>query len=337
MMAAPETLQAPPRGEMRLNEPLSDHTSWRVGGPAERFYLPADRDDLVAFLQALPADEPLFWLGLGSNLLVREGGIPGTVICTRNRLKTLSRSGEDRVSVEVGVPCAHVAKFCAEQGLGGAEFLAGIPGTMGGALAMNAGAFGGETWNLVKRVTTVDRHGIVRHRAPADFTVGYRTVRGPAGEWFLACELGLVAGDGSAGRDQIKALLARRNETQPTHLPSCGSVFRNPEGDYAARLIEACGLKGFAVGGAQVSEKHANFIINTGKATAADIETLIFHVQREVRRWQGRELVPEVRIVGVGQWPVASGRWPAKNAAHLGQATTDNRQLATDNCSQEAE
>lgn len=300
MTIAPEARQVPSplRGEMRLNEPLSDHTSWRVGGPAERFYLPADVNDLVAFLRSLPADEPLFWLGLGSNLLVRDGGIAGTVICTRNRLKALGLSGTGRVYVEAGVPCAHVAKFCAEQGLAGAEFLAGIPGTMGGALAMNAGAFGGETWALVNGVTTVDRHGIVRHRVPADFTVGYRTVSGSNGEWFLACELGLVAAEGTAGRDKIKALLARRNETQPTSLPSCGSVFRNPEGDHAARLIEACGLKGYSIGGAQVSEKHANFIINTGKATAADIESLVFHVQGEVRRRQGRELIPEVKIVG---------------------------------------
>lgn len=290
---------APPwRGELRLNEPLSGHTSWRVGGPAERFYLPADLEDLENFLAGLPADEPLFWLGLGSNLLVRDGGIPGTVVCTRNRLKTLHRTGEERVYVEAGVPCAHVAKFCAGHGLTGAEFLAGIPGTMGGALAMNAGAFGGETWPLVERVTTVDRYGTVRHRTPADFAVGYRSVRGPAGEWFLACELAPAPGDGTASRARIKALLARRTETQPTNLPSCGSVFRNPEGDHAARLIESSGLKGYAIGGAQVSEKHANFIINTGSATAADIETLVFHVQAEVCRRHGRELIPEVRIVG---------------------------------------
>jgi UDP-N-acetylmuramate dehydrogenase len=300
MTSVREALQAPPplRGELRLNEPLSDHTSWRVGGPAERFYLPADLDDLVAFLATLPDDEPLFWLGLGSNLLVRDGGIPGTVICIRNRLKVLCRSAEGRVYVEAGVPCAHVAKFSAEQGLTGAEFLAGIPGTMGGALAMNAGAFGGETWPLVERVTTVDRHGTLRHRPPTDFTVGYRTVQRPLGEWFLACELRLETGDGTASRDKIKALLARRNETQPTNLPSCGSVFRNPEGDYSARLIEACGLKGYVIGGAQVSEKHANFIVNLGNARAADMEALILFVQGEVRRRHGRELIPEVKIVG---------------------------------------
>ncbi len=302
MNSAREAIRDAPReelrGETRLNEPLSEHTSWRVGGPAERFYLPADLDDLLLFLSRLAPEEPLFWLGLGSNLLVRDGGIAGTVVCTRNRLKNLRCLDEVRVYAEAGVPCAHVAKFCAEQGLAGAEFLAGIPGTLGGALAMNAGAFGGETWNLVERVATVDRRGTLRRRSPADFTVGYRSVRGPEGEWFVAGELRLNPEEGSAGREKIKALLARRNETQPTNQPSCGSVFRNPEGDYAARLIESSGLKGYSIGGARVSEKHANFIINTGSATAAEIEALIHHARDEVRRLQGRELIPEVRIVG---------------------------------------
>ena len=286
------------RGELRCGEPLAEHTSWRVGGPAERFYLPADREDLLVFLGALPAAEPLFWLGLGSNLLVRDGGMRGTVICTRNRLRALRRSGDDRVYAEAGVPCALVAKFCAEQGLAGAEFLAGIPGTLGGALAMNAGAFGGETWNLVRAVTSVDRLGRVHERAPAEYEIGYRSVQGPDGEWFLAAELGLGIGENAASRARIKALLARRSETQPLQQPSCGSVFRNPPGDHAARLIEAAGLKGFTLGGAKVSEKHANFIVNTGSATAADIERVILHVQAEVLRSQGRHLVPEVRIVG---------------------------------------
>jgi len=289
------------RGELRLNEPMSEHTSWRVGGPAERFYLPADLDDLLSFLRQLDSDEPLFWLGLGSNLLVRDGGIQGTVICTRNRLKGLRALSEDRIYAEAGVPCGHIAKFCSERRLDGAEFLAGIPGTLGGALAMNAGAFGGETWPLVERVTTVDRHGALFQRSSADYKVGYRSVLGPEGEWFVSAELRLERNDDGAGREKIKALLARRNETQPTHLPSCGSVFRNPAGDYSARLIEASGLKGHRLGGACVSEKHANFIINTGAATAADIESLIFHVRDEVLRQQGRELIPEVRIVGMAK------------------------------------
>lgn len=286
------------RGELRFHEPLADHTTWRVGGPADRFYLPADREDLVRFLTELPASEPLFWLGLGSNLLVRDGGIEGTVICTRGRLRGLRWLAEDLAYVEAGVPCAHVARFTAERALTGAEFLAGIPGTLGGALAMNAGAFGGETWTLVERVMTVDRHGTIRNRPPADFRVGYRSVQGPPGEWFIAAELRLIPGDGQASRERIKALLARRNQTQPTQLPSCGSVFRNPEGDFAARLIESCGLKGYRIGGASVSTKHANFIVNDGAATARDIEALIDHVAAVVLRERGLVLLRECQIVG---------------------------------------
>jgi UDP-N-acetylmuramate dehydrogenase len=286
------------RGELRYGELLAEHTSWRVGGPAERFYLPADLPDLVEFVRALPPDEPLFWLGLGSNLLVRDGGIKGTVICTRNRLKGLRGADENRVHVEVGVPCALVARFCAERGLTGGEFLAGIPGTMGGALAMNAGAFGGETWNLVDSVVTVDRAGVCRRRNRGDFAVGYRTVTGSPGEWFVACELALAPGNGEASRERIRQLLAKRSATQPVNVPSCGSVFRNPEGGFAARLIESCGLKGYRLGGACVSEKHANFIINAGSATAADIEAVIRHVQAVVERETGMALKPEVKIVG---------------------------------------
>ncbi|WP_026609647.1 UDP-N-acetylmuramate dehydrogenase [Methylocaldum szegediense] len=286
------------RGELRFNEPLANHTSWRVGGPADRFYLPADADDLILFLRSLHPDEPVFWLGLGSNLLVRDGGIRGTVICTRNRLRQLRRKDHQSIYVEVGVPCAHVARFCLEQALTGAEFLAGIPGTMGGALAMNAGAFGGETWSLVQRILTVDRTGVLWDREPADFVIGYRSVKKPENEWFLACELRLRSGDTAVGRKRIRDLLAKRNASQPINLPSCGSVFRNPQGDYAARLIEACGLKGYRIGGAYVSEKHANFIINSGAATAADIEALILLIQARVEEKFGQRLVPEVRIVG---------------------------------------
>lgn len=287
------------RGELRPDESMAKHTSWRVGGSVSRFFLPADQDDLVQFLRFLPEDEPLFWLGLGSNLLVRDGGIEGTVICTRKRLKKLMRVAPERVYVEAGVPCAYVARFCAEQNLVGGEFLAGIPGTMGGALAMNAGAFGGETWELVERVVTVDRRGGVHFREKETFNIGYREVQGVSGEWFLACELRLEPGDGLAGRSKIKSLLARRSATQPVNLPSCGSVFRNPEGDHAARLIESSGLKGARIGGACVSEKHANFIINTGNATASDIEALMEHVQAVVVQRTGLLLKPEVKLVGV--------------------------------------
>lgn len=286
------------RGKLRRDESMARHVSWRVGGPARTYYEPADIDDLVMFLQQLPPDEPLFWLGLGSNVLVRDGGIAGTVIATGGALMDLGRVDALTVRAGAGVACNKVARFCAGLDLVGGEFLAGIPGTMGGALAMNAGAFGGETWPLVRRVETIDRHGTRRWRDPGDFQVAYREVHGPAGEWYVAAELQLQSGDGAASLARVKALLERRNQTQPIGLPSCGSVFRNPPGDHAARLIEACGLKGICHGGACVSTKHANFIINGGDASAADIEELIVQVAQTVERVHGIRLQPEVRIVG---------------------------------------
>jgi UDP-N-acetylmuramate dehydrogenase len=296
MMTAPADM--PLRGDLLPNEPLVRYTSWRVGGPARQLYRPADAEDLAVFLASLPADEPLLWLGLGSNLLVRDGGFPGTVIATQGRLNDIRVHG-NRVTAEAGAACAHVARLTARMGLTGAAFLAGIPGTMGGALAMNAGAFGGETWQQVMSVRTIDRHGEIRQRFPADFEIAYRHVHGPEGEWFLSCELQLEPGDAAAEQAAIRELLDKRAASQPTGLPSGGSTFRNPPGDHAARLIERAGLKGCRIGGAEVSGKHANFIINTGDATAADIEQLIEHVQHKVRDAFGVALVREVHIVGV--------------------------------------
>jgi UDP-N-acetylmuramate dehydrogenase len=293
------------RGRLRHEEPLARYTSWRVGGPARRCYEPADVDDLAAFLASLPAGEPVFWLGLGSNVLIRDGGIPGTVILTRGLLGRIEPTHEGLVRVEAGVPCAKVARFATRHGLAGAEFLAGIPGTMGGALAMNAGAFGGETWGLVARVESIDRAGRRRERPASDYRPGYREVRGPSGEWFVAAHLRLAAGDGGAAAERVRSLLRRRAETQPLGQPSCGSVFRNPPGDFAGRLVEACGLKGAKVGGACVSEKHANFIVNTGGASAADVETLIERVRVAVERTHGVRLETEVKVVGL---PAPPGR-----------------------------
>jgi len=298
MMAA-KNLDKTLRGELLVDEPMSRHTTWRVGGPAQRFYKPADLEDLALFLSGLPKDEPLFWLGLGSNLLVRDGGIPGTVVYTTNLLAGMARLEGNIIRAEAGVPCAKVARFCARNGLVGAEFLAGIPGTMGGALAMNAGAFGGETWERVTAVETLDRHGTRHLRQPQEYEVGYRHVRGPEGEWFVAAHLQLEEGETEAGQQRIRELLDKRGASQPTKEANAGSVFRNPEGDYSARLIESCGLKGHCIGKACVSEKHANFIINTGGATAADIESLINEVAATVMQQTGIELQREVRIVGV--------------------------------------
>lgn len=286
------------KGELLKNEPLAKYTSWRVGGPADNMYFPSDKQDLIEFIQGLPLDEPVFWMGLGSNLLVRDGGIRGTVINTKGRLKQLSLGGDGCVYVEAGVPCAHVARFCCEKDLIGAEFLAGIPGTMGGALKMNAGAFGGETWAIVKDVEIITARGRVISKKRDDFTIDYRSVKGCENTWFLSAHLVLKEGDGKKGLRLIKELLDKRGKTQPTNQPSCGSVFKNPDGNHAARLIEFSGLKGCVIGGACVSEKHANFIVNTGNATAADIEDLITLVQKTVAEKQGIALQTEVCMVG---------------------------------------
>ncbi|MBI2993998.1 MAG: UDP-N-acetylmuramate dehydrogenase [Gammaproteobacteria bacterium] len=291
------------RGRMLTSEPMAKHTSWRVGGPADRFYVATDVEDLAQLLRNLPAQEPLVWVGLGSNLLVRDGGIRGTVILLSGLLGEIELRDEREVIAGAGAPCARVARFGATHGLAGAEFLAGIPGTVGGALAMNAGAFGRETWNIVERVETIDRHGTKRHRKRSEFRVGYRTVVAPAEEWYLAAEFLLQADPSRQGPARIRRLLEERAERQPTGVFSCGSVFRNPEGDYAGRLIEKCGLKGERVGHASVSTKHANFIINEGGATAAEIEELILHVQDAVKAMTGVRLVPEVRIVGEAPRP----------------------------------
>ena len=300
-MPIPISAQKPPalRGVLLHNEPMAGHTTWRVGGPARQFYQPLDADDLAVFLRQLPEKEPLFWVGLGSNLLVRDGGIQGTVIMTSGTLGGLA-VGQDAVTVraEAGVPCAKVARFSARHDLTGIEFFAGIPGTVGGALAMNAGAFGGETWPVVQAVETLDRNGVHHMRVPSDYQISYRHVVGPADEWFIAAHFNLQKGEGATSMTQIKDLLEKRNRTQPTHQPSCGSVFRNPPGDHAARLIEASGLKGVCIGGACVSVKHANFIVNAGTATATDIEALIVRVAETVEREHGIKLIREAHIIG---------------------------------------
>jgi UDP-N-acetylmuramate dehydrogenase len=289
------------RGQLRENEPMARHVSWRAGGAARRAYTPADLSDLAAFLEAQPEDEPLLFVGLGSNLLVRDGGFPGTVVFLHGALKALTLEDDGSIYSEAGVASPKVARFAANHALAGAEFLAGIPGTVGGALAMNAGCYGAETWEVVSQVRTIDRRGAIYHRTREDFDIGYRHVapRGGQEEWFVAAWLRLPAGEPQACRDTIKSLLEKRIQAQPLQLPNAGSVFRNPPQDYAARLIEAAGLKGFAMGGARVSEKHANFIVNPGgAATAADIEALVAHIQREVAARFDVALVPEVRIVG---------------------------------------
>jgi UDP-N-acetylmuramate dehydrogenase len=316
------------RGRIAHDAPLAKYTSWRAGGTADTLYVPADRDDLAQFVAQLPANEPLLAIGLGSNTLVRDGGVRGTVVVMHNPGAALAVA-DGLIYADAGLACPKLARFAANHGCAEAEFLAGIPGTVGGALAMNAGCYGGETWRFVARVEVLRRDGTFEVRTPAEYAIGYRSVKwaptlaaslaneaaalppegeplapwdGPAalgGEIFTAAWFRFPPGDADAARDRIRELLARRILAQPLDLPNAGSVFRNPPNDHAARLIEVCGLKGHAIGGTRVSEKHANFIVNPhGYAKAADIEALITFVRDTVRAKTGVELEQEVRIVG---------------------------------------
>jgi UDP-N-acetylmuramate dehydrogenase len=287
------------RGELRERESMVRHTSWRAGGVVDRAYAPADLEDLRAFLATQTPEEPISFVGLGSNLLVRDGGWRGTVIFTQNALKLLRIEG-DALYAEAGVANPKVARLAAHHGFSGAEFLAGIPGTVGGALAMNAGCHGGETWEIVEYALTLDRSGQLHTRTAADYDIAYRSVvpKAPRQEWFVAARFKLPRGDGEQSLATIKQLLERRMATQPLDLPNAGSVFRNPPNDHAARLIEACGLKGHVIGGAAISVKHANFIVNQGNASAADIEALMALMANSVREKFGVVLEREVRIIG---------------------------------------
>jgi UDP-N-acetylmuramate dehydrogenase len=287
-------------GRVRYDEPMSTHTSWHAGGPADVFFAPRDAEDLATFLRQLPLDAPVYWVGLGSNLLVRDGGVRGVIVATPGAFTRIERRSQTRIYVEASVPCARVARSCANWGLSQGEFLGGIPGTLGGALAMNAGSFGDETWRHVITIESIDRRGTRHTRQREEFNVGYRSVEWPKSdsqEWFLSAEMQFEP-RAPAQTPTVQSLLQRRRETQPTGDWSCGSVFKNPPGDHAARLIEAVGLKGYRIGDAVVSEKHANFIVNEGKAHASELEQLILHVRDTVQEAYNITLETEVRIIG---------------------------------------
>ncbi len=287
------------RGQLRVNEPMSKHTSWRTGGIADYFYYPSDQQDLVSLLKRLPEDMQIHWIGLGSNLLIRDGGIEGIVICTSKGLNGIRMMPAGRVYVESGVSCSRVARTTARNRLSGVEFLAGVPGSFGGALVMNAGAFGGETWEWVERIECVDRCGHRMFMDRSEVGYGYRHVELPGDRWLLGAILKLrQAGDGFDGKAAMRDLLHKRNRSQPVQSANAGSVFRNPDGDFAAKLIEQAGLKGYAIGGARISELHANFIINDGSASSADIECLIGHARDRVKKNCGVDLQLEVHIMG---------------------------------------
>ena len=317
MMMAEPLQRAGIGGVLAEHEPMARHVTWRAGGTARYAFRPADRADLIAFFhvqRALLERFPALFVGLGSNLLVRDGGVAATVIFTHPGLQALRVADESAGAVtivaEAGVAAPKLARFAANHALEGAEFLAGVPGTVGGALAMNAGCYGSETWEHVRAVDVHDAPGGVTTRGPAAFDIGYRHVAADFAAlgreaWFLAGEFRFRRGDGQRSRERIRELLAQRVATQPLQLPNAGSVFRNPPGDHAARLIEACGLKGTAIGGAAVSEKHSNFIVNPGgRASAGEIERLIAHV----RAVGARRDEPEAPPPQIGRVTVTDGR-----------------------------
>ena len=284
--------------QLLRNEPLARYTSWRVGGKADRLFIADNLADLQVFMRTLDKAEPVFFIGLGSNLLVRDGGVRGTVIVMHQALNELRADGQF-IYAEAGVTCGKLARYSANQFKQGAEFMAGIPGTVGGALAMNAGCYGSETWNIVHQVLTINRSGETHVRNESEFIPSYRHVEMlTPDEWFLGAWFKLEPGEATESLKKIKNLLATRLASQPLNLPSAGSTFRNPHGDFAARLIEASGLKGYQIGGAQVSPKHANFIVNIGDSSALDIELLIRHMKDVVLEKQGVALQQEVKVIG---------------------------------------
>jgi UDP-N-acetylmuramate dehydrogenase len=283
--------------EVQYDVPLAPFTTWRIGGAADRYICPTDWEALAQFLQSMPPDaEPIHWLGLGSNVLIPDEGLRGLVIHTRKLSSTIT--GIETVRAEAGVTCAKLARYCVKQGLAGATFFAGIPGTVGGALAMNAGAFGGETWRRVVAVEVINRHGERRIRKPEEYTIGYRSVKGPLEtEWFVAGHFQFDRADPEQLAQELRQLIQKRNQSQPIGVFSCGSVFTNPPSEYAARLIESCGLKGFRIGAVEVSQKHANFIVNHGGATAKDTLELMKHIKDTVQQETGIILTSEVRFL----------------------------------------
>ena len=286
------------QGELRTQEPMSRHTSWKTGGNADYYYIASDINDLAKFISKLPASTPITWIGLGSNLLVRDGGVPGVVVSVVGLLNELKKINETDIFIGAGVSCVKAAHFSAKHGLEGIEFLAGIPGTIGGALAMNAGAYGGEIWSYIKEVETINRKGKREIFEKNKFDINYRSVSISENEWFIACKMKLEISTRTVVSDRIKKMLSERANGQPLGKLSCGSVFRNPTNQHAAKLIELCGLKGKKVGGAVISDKHSNFIINTGNATSLDIEQLIEFIQACVYEKYDIKLIPEVRIIG---------------------------------------
>ncbi|WP_370152612.1 UDP-N-acetylmuramate dehydrogenase [Ferrovibrio sp.] len=305
MMAAaqlrPDDLIArlpPLRGRLAVQAPLADVTWFRVGGPAEVMFRPADREDLVAFLKNRPADVPVTVLGVGSNTLVRDGGIPGVVIRLGRGFVEVTAEG-DEIVAGAGAPDVNVAMTAQRAGIAGLEFLRGIPGTIGGGLRMNAGAYGREFRDVLVWAEALDPQGNLHRLSPADMGFSYRHCGVPEDWIFIACRLKGTAGDPAAIQTRMDEIQAAREGSQPIRSRTGGSTFANPEGHKAWQLIDAAGCRGLVVGDAQVSEQHCNFLINRGGATAADLEMLGETVRRRVKDSSGVSLRWEIRRIGV--------------------------------------
>jgi len=296
------------RGEIKRNEPLSRHTSFGIGGPADMLVYPADRDDLInLFKEVKRQGLPYFILGSGTNLLVRDGGFRGVAVGLQ-RMNGVTIEREYRsiggafavVRVEAGATLAKLISFTLDEGLTGMEFAAGIPGTVGGAICMNAGTAAGEIGDVIQSVTMLSSQGEIISRGRDEMGFGYRTSSIPDGHCIIEASIVLRRDDKGKIQARVKELLDKRNRRQPLGLPNAGSIFKNPYEESAGRLIESARLKGKAIGGAQVSEKHANFVVNRGNATAADVLALMDLVTKTVLEVCGIRLEPEIKIIGEG-------------------------------------
>jgi len=288
------------RGRLIANQPMADLTWFRVGGPAQALFSPADEEDLAYFLSHLAADIPVTVVGLGSNLLVRDGGVPGVVIRLGRGFNEISIEGE-RVRAGSAVPDVKVARAAAEAGLAGLSFFRGVPGAIGGALRMNAGAYGRETKDVLVEARAIDRRGRRHTLKNADMGYGYRHSNVPADFIFTEAAFRGEPGDAAAIAGEMEKITEARESTQPIKSRTGGSTFKNPPGRKAWQLIDAAGCRGLVVGDAQVSEMHCNFLINRGHATGADIENLGEEVRRRVRDNSGVELEWEIVRVGVAK------------------------------------
>ena len=282
-----------------VNEPMSRHTTFRIGGPADYLFFPSSADEVAAiFALSDQYHLPLTILGNGSNVLVLDKGIRGVVVKFNSPFSSI-RQEENTIVAGAGAILGAVAQYAAKQGLSGLEFAVGIPGSLGGAIFMNAGAYDGEMKNVVTRVTAVNRQGALIHYLTAELDFGYRhSIFQENDQAICEIQLQLAPGDPMSIHQKMAGFTERRIKKQPLDLPSAGSTFKRPEGYFAGTLIEHTGLKGFHIGDAQISEKHAGFVVNKGNATAADVLRLIHEVQDRVLQEHGVKLYPEVRILG---------------------------------------